>query len=103
MGSWGSMPGRSLLSSICWWYGIDKVFEEIDELLELALLVRVGFSLIMSMSMSILDGIWVIVEFEVIADEERKCLFIISLIDATIQDRGKRERSVCDVMLVFNP
>jgi len=51
------------LSSIHWWYGIDEVFKEIDELLKLVLLVRADLPLIMSMSMSIsmsisiLDGI----------------------------------------------
>jgi len=44
-------------------------------------------------SMSILDGIWAIVGFEVIVDEKRKCLFTISLTGTTMQDGGKRERS----------
>ena len=45
------------------------------------------------MSISILDGIWAIVEFEVIADKKRKCLFATFLMDTTIQDGDKRERS----------
>jgi len=51
--------GRSLLSFIHWWYGIDEVLDEIDKLLKLALLVRADFPLIMSMLMfmSILDEI----------------------------------------------
>ena len=51
------MSERSLFSFIYWWYRINKVFKEIDELFKLALLVRADFPLIMLISMSILDGI----------------------------------------------
>ena len=45
------------------------------------------------MSMSVSDSLEVIIEFEVIAEEKRQCLFTTSLMNTTIQDGGKRKRS----------
>jgi len=69
------------------------VLEEIDELLELTLLERVGLPLISSsssMSITILGGNQAI---EILAEELEKCLFTNSLMGTTIQDGGKRERN----------
>jgi len=40
-----------------------------------------------------LNGILAIVEFVINTEEKEQCLFTTSLIDAIIQDGGKRERS----------
>ena len=71
------------------------MLEEIDELLELALLEKADLPLILSQSMfmSILEGIWAIEKWVVLAEELEKCIFANSLTGATIQDGGKRERS----------
>ena len=72
------------------------MLEEIKELLKPALLERVDLPLIMLlfMSMFMLEGFWTIVEYKVLADEKRRCLFATSLMSATIQDGGKRQRSM---------
>ena len=74
---------------------MNEVLEEIDELPKPALLERADLPLIMlvSMSISVLDRLKVIVEFEEVAEGKRKYLFTTSLIGATIQDGDKRKRS----------
>ena len=66
------------------------------------MLERLDFSLMIvsiSISMFKLEGNWAIVEWKVYAEECENCLFTNSLIGATIQDRGKRERSDVDIIL----
>ena len=59
MGSQYLISGRLLLISICWWYGIDEVLKEIEELLKLFLLEGVDLLLMMLQStfLSIVDGV----------------------------------------------
>ena len=45
------------------------------------------------MSISILEGILAIIKFVVDMEAKEQCLFTTSLINTTIQDRGKRKRS----------
>jgi len=72
-----------------------KVFERIEDSLELLLERNNSLSLrvSMSMSISILEEIW----FKMLVDKAlvvvESVLFANSLMDATIQDGGKRERS----------
>jgi len=76
-------------------YGIKKVFERIKDSLELLLERNNNFSLRVSMLMfiSILEEVW----FKMLVDKAlvvvENVLFANSLMDATIQDGGKRERS----------
>ena len=67
----------------------------IEKLLKLYLLERAECPLFMLilMSISILEEILAIIEFVVDAEAKEQCLFTTSLIDATIQDRGKKKRS----------
>ena len=55
-----------MLRVICWWYAIDEAFKKTDKLLELARLKRADCLLMSFMSM--LEGILVIVEFEIVAE-----------------------------------
>jgi len=76
-------------------YGIKKVFERIKDSLELLLERNNNFSLRVSMLMfiSILEEVW----FKMLVDKAlvvvESVLFANSLMNATIQDGGKRERS----------
>ena len=45
------------------------------------------------MFISMLNGIWAIVEFVVDVEEKEQYLFVTSLIGTTIQDGDKRERN----------
>ena len=87
--------GLSFCISILLWYKVDKVFECIEDSLELLLLKKTNLPLRISMSISIsmLKEFWVF-------KEDGKCLVVLrnniftnSLINTTIQDSGKRERS----------
>ena len=92
------------MTFIHWWYGWDKALEEIEELLELALLGRANLLLIKSfitMSMFTLNGILVIIEFKKVTEGERKYLFATSLIVVTMQDGDKRERSD-NIMILYS-
>ena len=84
-----------MLISIFLWYGIEEVFEITKALLELALLGEVDLSLIKLLLMSIatLAGILAICKGFELRTEVEICIFTNSLIDATMQDGGTRERS----------
>ena len=85
----------SFCISILSQYEIEKVFERIEDSLELLLERNNSISLrvFMSMSISILEEIW----FKMLVDKAlvvvESVLFTNSLMDATIQDSSKRERS----------
>ena len=76
-------------------YRIEKVFERIEDSLELLLERNNSFfpRVSMSMSISILEEVW----FKMLVDKAlvviESVLFANSLMSATIQDSGKRERS----------
>jgi len=76
-------------------YRIEKVFERIEDSLELLLERNNSFfpRVSMSMSISILEEVW----FKMLVDKAlvviESVLFANSLMGATIQDSGKRERS----------
>ena len=76
-------------------YGIEKVFERIEDSLELLLERNNSLSLRVSISMfiSILEEVW----FKMLVDKAlvvvESVLFANSLMGATIQDSSKRERS----------
>ena len=83
--------GRLLLSFIHSWYTFKEIVEEIDEFLKPSLEERGNLSLILFIST--LEGKWVIEKYRILAKEYETCIFATSLIGATIQDRGKSERS----------
>ena len=74
---------------------MDEVLNEMEKLLRLYLLERAECPLFMLilMSISILEGILAIIKFVVDMEAKEQCLFTTSLINTTIQDRGKRKRS----------
>ena len=67
----------------------------IEKLLKLYLLERAEYPLfiLISTSISMLEGILAIVEFVIDVEKKEQCLFATSPTNATIQDEGKRERS----------
>ena len=71
------------------------MLEEINKSLESALLKRADLLLILLqiMSISILEDNWAIEKYVVKLAELEKYLFATSLMGATIQNGGKRERS----------
>ena len=88
------LSGRLLLISILKWYGIDEASETTEALLELILLEEVDLPLvILSTSMSVVDGKWAIFESLELMIEVKSCLFANSLMSTTMQDSGTRERS----------
>ena len=87
--------GLSFCISILLWYKVNKVFECIEDSLELLLLKKTDLPL----RISVLIFISMLKEFWVFK-EDGKCLVILrnniftnSLISTTIQDSSKRERS----------
>ena len=84
--------------SILLWYEIDEAFKITKEFLGLTLLEEVDLPLIMlqSMSMSISDSKLAISKGFKLRAEVEKCIFAGSLMVATIQDGGTRERSNLD-------
>ena len=88
------LSGRLLLISILKWYGIDEASETTEALLELILLEEVDLPLvILSTSMSVVDGTWAIFESLELMIEVKSCLFANSLMSTTMQDSGTGERS----------
>ena len=87
--------GLSLCNSILVWYGTEDAFECMDDSLELLLEGDADLPLGMSMSMSIsiLAGIWAIRLVDRALVVVESVIFADSLMGATMQDGGKRERS----------
>ena len=83
-----------MLIFILKWYGIDEASETTEALLELILLKEVDFPLvILSTSMSVVDGKWAIFESLELIIEVKSFLFANSIMSTTMQDSGIEERS----------
>ena len=86
----------------CQWYRTEEVLKEIEELLKLALLLRVDLSLIMSMStsISILGGTWAIEKGKVI-NAEWKDVYSLILLWVLPHKMEVREKEVMDHVVFY--
>jgi len=80
---------------------MEEMFEYINDTLELLTLDKAGLSLGISMSMSILKLFWTIRLTMSSLVVVGYSVFINSLLDATIQDGSRREKSGLQMLMIM--